>query len=303
MLNKEKYAKELVEIACDPERVALDKQNNRICACNQISCINCRFYVKEGSDCRSERIKWANSEYIEMNKVQKKLYKIPSLDDIESLYNEIVPMLTELNTKNDVIKFAKKHHVTMEINYDIADRFDENESIEVIRCENWGDLDYIYVYKDARKPIFDVWCDFLEFDFITDIHMEDLRKEYDAGIQLIWCKTPEDKLPELVNILKCVGITMRGYRTKEYMDKLVGNVFRSKSDDLKAFSGLKVKKIIRELTEKDYDRELVDKTDKDESGNCRYEINCMYEIELENGEIINVYEDEINPEYHGDYEK
>lgn len=30
MLNKEKYAKELVEIACDPERVALDKQNNRI---------------------------------------------------------------------------------------------------------------------------------------------------------------------------------------------------------------------------------------------------------------------------------
>ena len=164
-------------------------------------------------------------------------------------------------------------------------------------------MDYIYVYKDARKPIFDVWCDFLEFDFITDIHMEDLRKEYDAGIQLIWCKTPEDKLPELVNILKCVGITMRGYRTKEYMDKLVGNVFRSKSDDLKAFSGLKVKKIIRELTEKDYDRELVDKTDKDESGNCRYEINCMYEIELENGEIINVYEDEVNPEYHGDYEK
>lgn len=73
------------------------------------------------------------------------------------------------------------------------------------------------------------------------------------------------------------------------MNKLVGNVFRSKSDDLKVFSGLKVKKIIRELNEKDYDWELVDKTDKDESGNCRYKINCMYEIELENGEIINVY--------------
>lgn len=91
---------------------------------------------------------------------------------VEASYNEIVPMLTELNTKK---------------------------------------------------------CDFLKFDFITDTHMEDLRKEYDAGIQLIWCKTPEDKLPELVNILKCVGITMRGYRTKEYMDKLVGNVFRSNS--------------------------------------------------------------------------
>lgn len=36
-------------------------------------------------------------------------------------------------------------------------------------------------------------------------------------------------------------------------------------------------------------------------GKYRYEINCMYEIELENGEIINVYEDEINPDYKGDY--
>lgn len=27
----------------------------------------------------------------------------------------------------------------------------------------------------------------------------------------------------------------------------------------------------------------------------------MYEIELENGEIINVYEDEINPDYKEDY--
>lgn len=303
MLNKEKYAKELVEIACDSERVALDKQNNRICACNQISCINCMFYAKEGGDCRSERIKWANSEYIAMNKAQKKLYKIPSLDDIESLYNEIVPMLTGLNTKDDVIKFAKKHHVTMEINYDIADRFDESESIEVIRCENWGNLSYVYVYKDGYKPVFDVWCDFLEFDFIEDVHIEDLHKAYVAGIQAIWYKTPEDKLSELIDILKCNGIKMRGYRTKEYMDKLVGNIFRSNSDNLKEFSGLKVKKIIRELTEKDYDRELVDKTDKDESGNCRYKINCIYEVELENGEIINVYEDEINPEYHGDYEK
>lgn len=303
MLNKEKYAKELIEIACGAERAALDKQNNRICACNQISCINCRFYVKEGSDCRSERIKWANSEYIEMNKAQKKLYEIPSIEDIESLYNEIVPMLTKLNTKDDVIKFAKKHHVTMEINYDIADRFDESESIESIRCENWGNLSYVYVYKDGYKPVFDVWCDFLEFDFIDGIHIEDLHKAYVAGIREIWDKTPEDKLSELIAILKCNGIKMREYRSKEYMDKLVGNVFQSNSDDLKAFSGLKVKRIIRELTEKDYDRELVDKTDKDESGNCRYEINCMYEIELENGEVVSVYEDEINPKYHGDYEK
>ena len=67
------------------------------------------------------------------------------------------------------------------------------------------------------------------------------------------------------------------------------------------YTGLTVRKILRELTEKEYDRELVDESDKNMDGKYRYEINCMYEIELENGEIINVYEDEINPDYKGDY--
>ena len=29
---------------------------------------------------------------------------------------------------------------------------------------------------------------------------------------------------------------------------------------------------------------------------------CMYEVKLQNGEIINAYEDEIDPNYCGDYE-
>ena len=64
----------------------------------------------------------------------------------------------------------------------------------------------------------------------------------------------------------------------------------------------KVEKVIKELTEKDYDRELLDDTDRNEDGKRRYEINCMYEVKLQNGEIINAYEDEINPNYCGDYE-
>ena len=61
-------------------------------------------------------------------------------------------------------------------------------------------------------------------------------------------------------------------------------------------------KVIKELTEKDYDRELLDDTDRNEDGKRRYEINCMYEVKLQNGEIINAYEDEINPNYCGDDE-
>lgn len=93
---------------------------------------------------------------------------------------------------------------------------------------------------------------------------------------------------------------MREYRTESYKKKLAGNKFFSSDSDLKKYDGMRVEKVIKELTEKDYDRELLDDTDRNEDGKRRYEINCMYEVKLQNGEIINAYEDEINPNYCGD---
>ena len=96
---------------------------------------------------------------------------------------------------------------------------------------------------------------------------------------------------------------MRAYRTEEYKKNLEGNIFHNSSScDYKDCDGLKVKRIIRELTDKDYDRELIDDSDKNADGKSRYEINCMYEVEIENGRIIQVFEDEINPDYCGDFE-
>lgn len=95
---------------------------------------------------------------------------------------------------------------------------------------------------------------------------------------------------------------MRQYRTESYKKKLAGNKFFSSDSDLKKYDGMRVEKVIKELTEKDYDRELLDDTDRNEDGKRRYEINCMYEVKLQNGEIINTYKDEINPNYCGDYE-
>lgn len=94
---------------------------------------------------------------------------------------------------------------------------------------------------------------------------------------------------------------MRAYMTSEYMKNLEGKTFTSSDDDLKQYNGLKVIEVIRELTEKDYDRELIDNTDKNEKGESRYLINTMYEIRLENNEVITVYEDEINPDYIGSW--
>ena len=94
---------------------------------------------------------------------------------------------------------------------------------------------------------------------------------------------------------------MRVYMTRDYMDNLVGKKFVSSDGDLKKFDGLKVTEIIRELTEKDYDRELIDETDTNEKGEPRYLINTMYEARLENDEVVSVYEDEINPDYAGSW--
>ena len=94
---------------------------------------------------------------------------------------------------------------------------------------------------------------------------------------------------------------MRVYMSKEYMNNLVEKTFTSSDSELKQYDGLKVVEVIRELTEKDYDRELVDGTDKNEKGESRYLINTMYEIRLENNVVITVYEDEINPDYTGSW--
>lgn len=60
MLNKEKYAKEILDVTCRGERFALVE--NKIIPCNKTSCRSCYFY---GSECGLYKEEWANSEYVE----------------------------------------------------------------------------------------------------------------------------------------------------------------------------------------------------------------------------------------------
>ena len=69
---------------------------------------------------------------------------------------------------------------------------------------------------------------------------------------------------------------MRAYMTNEYKQNLIGNTFISSDSSEKEYDGLKVVEIIRELTEKDYDRELIDGTDKNKKGEAGIlSIPCM----------------------------
>ena len=69
MKNKERYAKEIIEIACDGNGIAVDKRTGAVYSCNDISCTNCLFATNHNC---CDRRAWAESEYIEKPVISKK---------------------------------------------------------------------------------------------------------------------------------------------------------------------------------------------------------------------------------------
>ena len=61
MKNKEKYAKEILEIACGGSSLAFDKTTNKVVPCNGLCCSNCLF----GHNCDEAIKEWCESEYVE----------------------------------------------------------------------------------------------------------------------------------------------------------------------------------------------------------------------------------------------
>ena len=60
MLNREKYAKEILDIACKGDKIAV--RNGKITSCDNLLCKDCDFGY---SNCNEKILKWANSEYVE----------------------------------------------------------------------------------------------------------------------------------------------------------------------------------------------------------------------------------------------
>ena len=63
MKNKEKFAKEIIEIACSGEILA--KHDDKLYKCSEISCVSCDFKSKAGKGCAYWTREWAESEYVE----------------------------------------------------------------------------------------------------------------------------------------------------------------------------------------------------------------------------------------------
>ena len=68
--NKEKYKKEIMNIACSGDSIAVMKKSGRVVSCNGIKCSLCLFC---DGDCSKEKIReWAESEYIEKPVISKR---------------------------------------------------------------------------------------------------------------------------------------------------------------------------------------------------------------------------------------
>lgn len=65
MKNKEKFAKEIVEIAITGDAFGLNKCNNSLTACSFLRCLDCAFMGDDTGNCDIHTEQWAEAEYVE----------------------------------------------------------------------------------------------------------------------------------------------------------------------------------------------------------------------------------------------
>ena len=120
-----------------------------------------------------------------INNMRKREYgTFPTIEEIKRDYNELMEIIKDVRT----IEQAKQldGELTIEINGMSIDDFLEPDSngyvctdkdIEWIRYEVYGCLSYIYDRFDGR-PMFDVWSNYCDDEFIRDITIDKLTKEF-----------------------------------------------------------------------------------------------------------------------------
>ncbi len=69
MTNREKYAKEILDIACSGYGIAILKRDNTLFTCDGERCEECICNCNCGRSCNQVIAEWANSEYVEKPKI------------------------------------------------------------------------------------------------------------------------------------------------------------------------------------------------------------------------------------------
>lgn len=124
MLNKEKYAKEIAEIAVNCEGIAL--KDNKPISCRKIKCSDCGKHVPDYGCSMKKLTEWANSEY------EKSI-----LDEAEKEYLKAV--IKPFRDKVDVIQKISQSK--------------KNESIWIFRNDDdsWQSVACLPLFEKGKK--------------------------------------------------------------------------------------------------------------------------------------------------------
>lgn len=84
MKNKEKYAKEIIDVSKSGKGLlAINKNTGRPCGCFEVGCIGCAFNIT-GESCEELRKEWEESEYKEPLSVKAAIKKFDDFCDGKS---------------------------------------------------------------------------------------------------------------------------------------------------------------------------------------------------------------------------
>lgn len=151
MKNREKFAKEILDIACNGDTISVTKDNKIVC-CDHINCGKCLFYKTDdyGRYCDDEEpMKWSESEYIEKPK-----YTITSKE--KAFLDLLLPEWKYIARDNDCNRlFLYTDKPSKKSTYWLSETKDANT---------------------IRYDVFDVKFDFIKWDDKEPWSIEDLKK-------------------------------------------------------------------------------------------------------------------------------
>ena len=144
MKNKEKYAKEIIDITCEGKIIAVTKDNKVVC-CGDIDCEQCLFDI--GESCHDIE-QWAESEYVEK----------PTLTANEKLFLDLI--------KEEYTYIARDEDGLLAI----YPRKPEKKSTYWLLTDNPNDTRDLYIRA------LDVGFDFIKWEDEEPWSIEDLKK-------------------------------------------------------------------------------------------------------------------------------
>lgn len=152
MKNREKFAKEILDIACSDRSIAVTKDNKVVC-CADINCESCMFdncikHIGRSRSCSDRLREWSESEYIEKLTITSK----------------------EKNFLDALLSDCK--YIARDFNNDLYIYYNKPRRNSMNEAWTTDDSNYFYVSRNMYGDMFD----FIKWEDEKPWSIEDLKK-------------------------------------------------------------------------------------------------------------------------------